>query len=75
MVKLKAVYESLNEKRMESGIKAKRDFWGWLKDMFEAPGLKARSSVPTSVSPIPYCETNMANAEPLSDARKQHLRF
>lgn len=55
LIKLKAVYDSLNEKRMENGTKAKRDFWKWIKDAFEAPGLKARSSVPTSVSIIP-CE-------------------
>ena len=28
---------------MESGLKTKRNFWTWLKDAFEAPGLKARS--------------------------------
>ncbi|CAF9931231.1 MAG: hypothetical protein ALECFALPRED_004960 [Alectoria fallacina] len=43
LTKLKAVYDSLNEKRMESGLKVKRDFWKWLKDMFDSPGLKARS--------------------------------
>ncbi|CAD6570778.1 MAG: hypothetical protein ASARMPRED_003928 [Alectoria sarmentosa] len=43
LTKLKAVYDSLNEKRMESGLKLKRDFWKWLKDMFDSPGLKARS--------------------------------
>ena len=24
-------------------MKVKRDFWKWIKDMFEGPGLKARS--------------------------------
>lgn len=43
LAKLKAVYDNLNEKRMESGVLAKRGFWDWLKDMFGAPGLKARS--------------------------------
>lgn len=39
LTKLKAVYDSQNEKRMESGVKEKRNFWQWLKDAFEAPGL------------------------------------
>lgn len=43
LTKLKAVYDSLNDKRSESGPLAKRNFWDWLKDMFTAPGLKARS--------------------------------
>ncbi len=47
---LKAVYDNLNEKRMEGGVKAKRDFAQWIKDMFEAPGLKARSSDDHSLS-------------------------
>lgn len=47
---LKAVYDSLDVKRTESGIKAKRDFWKWLKDAFESPGLKIRSPVFNSVS-------------------------
>ena len=40
---LKAVYEGLNEKRTEGGFKAKRDFWKWLKETIESPGLEARS--------------------------------
>ena len=43
LTKLKAVYDSLNGKRSESGPIAKRDFWDWIKDIFHAPGLKARS--------------------------------
>ena len=39
LTKLKSVYDSQNEKRMESGVKEKRGFWKWLKDAFEAPGL------------------------------------
>ena len=39
LTKLKAVYDSQNEKRMEGGLKEKRNFWKWLKDAFEAPGL------------------------------------
>lgn len=50
--KLEAFYDSLYEKRTENEAMAKRDFWHWLKMTFEAPGLKARSSVPASVSPI-----------------------
>lgn len=53
---LGAVYDSLFGKRMEHGAKAKRGFWQWLKDAFEAPGLKARSSVPTSVSIVNFGE-------------------
>ena len=50
LTKLKAVYDSQNEKRMESGVKEKRGFWKWLKDAFEAPGLKARSPESATVS-------------------------
>lgn len=54
LTRLKAIYDSLNEKRMESDVKVKRDFWQWLKDTFEAPGMKARSAAPISVSPVSY---------------------
>ena len=40
---LKAVYDGLNVKRTEGGFKAKRDFWKWLKETIESPGLEARS--------------------------------
>lgn len=50
LAQLKAVYDSLNQTEPSSTLKVKRDFWDWIKDMFKAPGLKARSPVPTSVS-------------------------
>ena len=49
--KLKAEYDSLNQERAEKDI-AKRNLWHWLKMTFDAPGLKARSAIPNSVSPI-----------------------
>ncbi len=53
LTKLKAIYDSRNEKRTEGDVIAKRDLlWDWFKDIFKAPGLGARSSVPTSVSSI-----------------------
>ena len=53
LIKLKAVYDSLNEIDPDHTLKVKRGvFWDWIKDMFKAPGLKARSAVPTSVSLI-----------------------
>ena len=50
LTQLKAIYDNLNEKRMEGGLNAKRDIWQWLKDAFEAPGLKTRSSDDHSLS-------------------------
>ncbi|KAL9134021.1 MAG: hypothetical protein Q9175_004801 [Cornicularia normoerica] len=52
LTKLKATYDSLNEPEASSTLKIKRDFWTWLKDAFEAPDLKARSSesIPTSAN-------------------------
>lgn len=47
---LKAVYDSRNQTEPSSTLKVKRDFWQWIKDAFEAPGLKARSPIPTPVS-------------------------
>lgn len=50
LTELKAVYDSLNIPQPTRSLKVKRDFWKWLKDAFEAPGLKARSSTPEAVS-------------------------
>ena len=56
MIKLKAVYDSLNSlHEIDPGhtLKVKRNmFWDWIKDTFKAPGLKVRSAVPASVSLI-----------------------
>ena len=49
LTQLKAVYDSLNEPKPSASLKVKRDFWAWLKDAFESPGLKARSPVSASV--------------------------
>ena len=52
LTKLEAEYDSRNEKRMESDL-TKRDFLThWFKMMFDAPGLKARSSDSISVSSV-----------------------
>ena len=51
LTKLKTEYDSRNEKRMESDL-TKRGLRHWLKMMFEAPGLKARSSDFNSVSSV-----------------------
>ena len=48
---LKAKYDSFNQKRAEKGL-TERGLGHWFKMMFDAPGLKARSAIPTSVSPI-----------------------
>ena len=51
--KLKAVYDRLHETDRNATLKVKRNFWQWLKDAFEAPGLKARSPDSDTVSPYP----------------------
>ena len=51
LTKLKADYDSRNEKRMESDL-IKRGLWHWFKMTFDAPGLKARSSDSISVSSV-----------------------
>ena len=37
LTNLKAAYEDVNEKRAVGGLIAKRGFWSWLNDTFEAP--------------------------------------
>lgn len=64
LTKLKAIYDSRNEKRTGGDVIAKRDFWDWVKDIFKAPGLGARSSVSPSVSPVPRGkDKDMANTD------------
>ena len=48
---LKAKYDSFNQKRAEKGL-TERGLGHWFKMMFEAPGLKARSSDSNSVSSV-----------------------
>ena len=55
LTNLKAKYDSFNQKRAEKGL-TERGLRHWLKMMFEAPGLKARSAIPLSVSPIRHGE-------------------
>ena len=54
--KLKAVYDRLQETDRNATLKVKRNFWKWLKDAFEAPGLKARSPDSATVSPFSRTE-------------------
>ena len=50
LARLEAIYDNLNQTEPSSALKVKRNLvWQWFKDMFEAPGLKARSPIPTSV--------------------------
>ena len=50
LTKLKAVYDRLHQTDRNATLKVKRNFWQWLKDAFEAPGLKARSPESATVS-------------------------
>ena len=55
LTKSRAKYDSLNQKRAEKDL-AKRGLWHWFKMTFDAPGLKARSAIPNSVSPSHHRE-------------------
>ena len=53
LTKLKAIYDNLNQTEPNAHSMVKRGFWKWLKDAFEAPGLKARSPDSVSVRFVP----------------------
>ena len=69
-------YDSRNEKRMESDL-TKRDLvTHWFKMMFDAPGLKARSAIPASVSPIRHREKKKQRwRHNHSDTSRHHNRY